>query len=69
MRLFGFFATAYLARTLGKEGFGLINIGLGILSYAMILSIGGLNLLGVRKVAAGEANLSKLASKIISLHL
>ncbi|MBL1212795.1 MAG: oligosaccharide flippase family protein [Ignavibacteriae bacterium] len=69
VRLFGFFATAYLARTLGKEGFGLINIGLGILSYALIISIGGLNLLGVRKVAAGEPDLSFLTSKIILLRL
>jgi O-antigen/teichoic acid export membrane protein len=69
VRLFGFFAVAYLARTLGKSGFGIINIGLGILSYAMILSIGGLNLLGVRKVAAKKEAINKLALRIISARL
>lgn len=50
-RLVGFLATIYLARILGTEGFGIIHIGLAILTYAMIVSDGGLSFLGVREIA------------------
>lgn len=51
-RLLGFAATAYLARVLGNSGFGVISIGMAVLSYAMILGNSGLTLSGTRKLAA-----------------
>ncbi len=49
-RLLGFFVVTYLARVLGKSSFGIINIGLAVLSYTMIFGSSGLNLLGTRKI-------------------
>ncbi len=54
MKFIGFLATAYLARVLGKSGFGAINVGLSVLNYASVLSAGGLIILGTRKIAADE---------------
>ncbi len=64
-RLIGLLAVTYLARVLGKSNFGVINIGLAILSYAMIIGNGGLTLLGTRKVAGNVNNIEKLTGDII----
>ena len=66
VRLIGFAATTYLARVLGTSGFGLINLGLAILGYALLFGNSGLTLLGTRKIAAKVENPSKLASSILS---
>ncbi|MFO7446303.1 MAG: oligosaccharide flippase family protein, partial [Ignavibacteriaceae bacterium] len=63
-RFFAFIAVTYLARIMGTSGFGVINIGLAVLSYAMIVANGGLTLLGTKKIAAGSANNEKLAGDI-----
>ncbi len=54
-RLFGFISVAYLARILGKEGFGAINVGFAVLAYVMVLSAAGFPTLGTRKIAQGES--------------
>jgi len=54
MKFIGFLATAYLARVLGKSGFGAINVGLSVLNYASVLTTGGLVILGTRKIAANQ---------------
>lgn len=64
-RLLGFIAVTYLARILGTEGFGLINIGLAVLSYAMIFGNSGLNLVGTRKIAAGVDDPGKYTGNIL----
>lgn len=51
-RAAGFAATTYLARVLGASGFGIIHIGLAVLTYAMIPANSGLSLLGTRNIAA-----------------
>lgn len=51
-KILGFFATTYLARTLGTDGFGMINIALAALSYALLLATNGLPLLGTQKIAS-----------------
>ena len=66
-RLLGFFAVAYLARTVGVAGFGLVNIGFAILSYAMMVSGGGLGPYGARAVARGDS--SGIASAIAGVRL
>jgi O-antigen/teichoic acid export membrane protein len=52
-RILGFLAVAYLARTVGPSGFGLVNIAFAVLSYAMMLSGGGLPAYGARSIAKG----------------
>ncbi len=66
VRLIGFAATTYLARVLGTSGFGLINLGLAILGYALLFGNSGLTLLGTRKIAADSGNPGELVSNILS---
>ena len=53
LKFIGFLATAYLARVLGKSGFGTISIGVSVMNYAFVLSDCGMTVLGTRKIAAG----------------
>jgi O-antigen/teichoic acid export membrane protein len=66
-RLLGFFSVAYLARVLGAEGFGAINIGYAVLSYGIILSSLGLATVGAREIARGASD--EAVSDILSLRL
>ena len=52
LKFIGFLSTAYLARVLGKSGFGSISIGISVLSYALVLADCGLTALGIRKIAS-----------------
>ena len=52
-RLLGFISVAYLARVLGKEGFGAVNLGFAVLAYVMVLSASGFPTLGTKKIAQG----------------
>lgn len=52
-RLLGFLSVAYLARTIGAEGFGVVSIGLTVFSYALMVSSSGLNTYGIREIAKG----------------
>ncbi len=63
-RTLGFFAAAYLARVLGKEGFGAISIALAVLGYALLIGSSGLALLGVRRAAHPRIQPSALAREI-----
>jgi O-antigen/teichoic acid export membrane protein len=54
-RLLGFISVAYLARVLGKENFGAVNLGFAILSYGMVLSAAGFPIIGTKKIARGES--------------
>ena len=53
--MFGFISVAYLARVLGKEGFGEISLGFAVLAYVMVLSGSGFPTLGTKKIAQGES--------------
>ncbi len=66
VRLIGFTATTYLARVLGTSGFGLINLGLAILGYALLFGNSGLTLLGTRKIASKSGNPGELVTNILS---
>jgi len=65
-KILGFFATTYLARTLGTGGFGMLNIALAALSYALLLATNGLPLLGTQKIAALKRPDPSLVGNIIS---
>ncbi len=64
-RVLGFLAVAYLARKVGTAGFGAVNIGLTVLSYAMMVSTAGLNAFGTRAVARGDSR--EIVSGTLSL--
>ena len=66
-RLLGFISVAYLARVLGKEGFGAINLGFAVLAYVMVLSAAGFPTLGTKKIAQGE--LPELIGSVIGSRL
>jgi O-antigen/teichoic acid export membrane protein len=53
-RLFGFISVAYLARVLGKDGFGAINLGFAVLAYVLVLGAVGFPTLGTKRIAQGE---------------
>ncbi|MBN2572462.1 MAG: oligosaccharide flippase family protein [Ignavibacteriales bacterium] len=64
-RLVGFIATIYLARRLGTDNFGILNIGLAVLNYAAIFSASGLNMLGTRKTAERVEGDNAILNKLI----
>jgi len=66
-RILGMLTIAYLARTIGVENFGLINIGFAVLSYSMIISSLGLSTFGIREVAQGKTE--NLINKVLSVKL
>ncbi len=66
-RAIGFVTVAYLARRVGIENFGALNIGLTVLTYALLVSSGGLGAFGARAIARGEA--PSIMGTIISIKL
>ena len=68
-RLLGFASTTYLARTLGNGTFGLINLGLAVFSYGLIISSPGLHIIGTRIVSQRSMNDSSVISRVTALRL
>jgi O-antigen/teichoic acid export membrane protein len=66
-RILGFLAIAYLARKIGVEGFGVLNIGFTVLTYALMISSFGLSSFGARAVARGES--SGLVNTVVTIRL
>jgi O-antigen/teichoic acid export membrane protein len=62
-RLLGFVSVAYLARILGKDDFGVINIGFAVLAYSMVLSTAGFSVYGTKRIAQGAP--PELIGKVI----
>jgi O-antigen/teichoic acid export membrane protein len=54
-RVLGFISVAYLARVLGKEDFGAVNLGYAVLAYGMVLSAAGFPTIGIKKIAQGAS--------------
>lgn len=55
-RALGFVAVVYLARVLGKDGFGFINIAFAVLAYGVVLSAAGFPTLGTKRIAQGDSS-------------
>ena len=53
-RVMGFVAVVYLARVLGKDGFGFINVAFAVLAYGVVLSAAGFPMLGTKRIAQGS---------------
>ncbi|PAP76543.1 flippase [Rubrivirga marina] len=67
-----FAAWVYLSRVLGPEGFGLITLGLAILSYFLLAVALGLDVVAVREIARasdGAAALHRLVANVLGLRL
>lgn len=68
-RAIGFAVTVYLARILIPASFGLINIGLAVLGYLMLVNSPGIQILETRNAAAAEGGMLPRAGAILSLRL
>ncbi|HEY7029060.1 MAG TPA: flippase [Gemmatimonadales bacterium] len=68
-RVISFGATVYLARTLGAAGYGIIAVAMAIMLYLTYLTDCGVEVLGVREVAAAPAQVGKLVPPVLSLRL
>ncbi len=68
-RLLGFVVTVYLARVLETSGFGIVNIGLSVLGYAMLIVSPGVQFLETRNVAAGQERVNLVLSLRLILAL
>ncbi len=68
-RLLAFFATIYLARTLGPEAFGLVVVGSSVLLYAMWCADLGLATLGTREMAQPPSRRGFTPGEILSARL
>ena len=67
VRLLGFVATTYIARTLGGEGFGLINLGLAVCSYGIILVSPGLHIIATRIISQASVEEDLVIRRVTSL--
>ncbi|MBI3189819.1 MAG: flippase [Ignavibacteriales bacterium] len=63
-KFFGFLTVAYLTRHVSISDFGLINIGLTILSYVLIFSSAGIPALAAREIARSTE--SSLIGRVLS---
>ncbi len=54
-RILGFVSVAFLARSLGADGFGLVNLGFAVLAYGSVLSTAGCTTLGTKRIAGGAS--------------
>lgn len=68
-RLIGFGATAYLARRLGADGYGVIVLAMTIMAYVGRVSDCGLDLLGVHDVARDRDRLPVLMPMYLGARL
>ncbi len=68
-RVISFGATVYLARTLGAAGYGVIAVAMAIMLYLNYLTDCGVEVLGVREVAADPAQIEKLVPPVVALRL
>lgn len=68
-RLLGFLATAYLARTLLPEYFGLVNIGIAVLGYLFLVTSPGIHVYGARTVAQQDVNEKEFLGELVGFRL
>lgn len=64
-----FFGTAYAARQLGPEQFGIVGFAAALFGFLSIAVSGGLNDIGSREVARRPREASSIAANVISIRL
>ena len=68
-RLLGFAATAYVARVVGTEGFGILNYAMAFLSYAFLVASPGIHTLGTRTASQQQGREHYLVSDVTHIRL
>lgn len=68
-KLLGFVAVAYMARILGPEDFGVVNIGFAVLGYLALAASPGVHLFGTRSVASGNGEATRNIISVSTLRL
>lgn len=68
-RCIAFFATAFMARRLGTEGFGVLGFAAALTSYLVIAPSVGLQDLAAREVARRPGDAPRIASGVIAIRL
>jgi O-antigen/teichoic acid export membrane protein len=68
-RAIAFFATAYLARQLAPEGFGILGLAAAYAGYFAVAVTGGTNDTGAREVARRPADARSLAASVMAARL
>jgi O-antigen/teichoic acid export membrane protein len=63
----GFFSTAWMARLLGPEGYGIIGFGVAFTSFFGLMVVLGTDYYGSREIAQNPDKAQELAAKIIGL--
>lgn len=68
-RVFGFLATAFLARRLGVNGFGEVGFAAAVMAYGVVSTDLGLVTIGTRSVARDRSQAGDLVGSILPLRL
>lgn len=68
-RALAFFTTAYLARVLGPEGFGVVGFAYAITGYFALAVTAGLNTVGATRVAEDRSRARAVASDVMGVRL
>ena len=63
----GFFSTAWVARSLGPEGYGIIGFAIAFISYFSLMVVLGTDYYGNREIAQNPDKAQTLTAKIIGL--
>ncbi len=63
----GFVSTAWVARALGPEGYGIIGFGTAFISYFALLVILGTDYYGTREIAQNPDEAGEISARIIGL--
>lgn len=63
----GLISTAYLARTLGAEAYGILGFGTAVMSYFGLLVVLGTDTFGMREIARKKESIGDLVRSILGL--
>jgi O-antigen/teichoic acid export membrane protein len=66
-KFLGVIAIAYLARMLGPSDFGILNFAFAIISYFMLVTVMGLDTLGIREIARNRDKTENCVGNILVL--
>lgn len=68
-RMLAFFTTAYLARVLGPEGFGVVGFAFALTGYFALAVTAGLNTVGATQVAEDRDRATAVASDVMGVRI
>jgi O-antigen/teichoic acid export membrane protein len=68
-RVLAFIGSAYLARALGAEMYGVVGFALAVLLYFSRLADGGLDLVGMREIARDRAEAARIVPAVLGFRI